>query len=910
MAVAMATGSANAQLSSNPDKFLGNITTSYNVDFGNEKYYTLWNQITCENESKWASIEGTNNSFNWGGSDNAYNYAKNHNFPFKFHALIWGAQYPSWLEKQTPEQRYKEIVQWMDAVKNRYPNLQLIDVVNEAITGHQAGTPYFIEALGGTGKTGYDWLIKAFELAYERWPNAILIYNDFNTFQWNTDQYIDLVKTLRNAGAPIDAYGCQSHDLTNCSLTDFKNSMTKIQNALKMPMYSTEYDIGTADDNLQLQRYKEQIPYMWEQDYVAGVTLWGYIYGRTWTNDGKDENGNTINAGHSGLIKDGKDRPAMTWLREYMKSDAAKNAKSPFPGMVKEASVYVKPEALNLEKGKPAKILVRAKMRTKTIEKVELYARNVLIATMTEAPYEAEYTPTTTGSIELKAVVTNTDGSTYTRYSTVTGCNPRAPFKNTVTKIPGILQAENFDTGADGIAFHDANSNKEGDAASYRTDVTGIDVVAGGTGYAVGYGQVGEWMEYTVNVAEAGIYSYDIYYSAPEDGATLSIATSKDGELTPLTNGDIKLPKTGAWGTYKNNSGRITVPLEAGEQVIRVSLTGGTGTYVVNLDKITFAKVNLNEDLKVSLTADQTTVMAGTKVTINANIETEATVKNVRFYINGALNRSVTAAPYQLTYTPTTKGEYVITAYATDSNDKVSEYATITLNVTPKRTAYKTVNLPGILEAEYFDKGEEGFTFHDSDEKDEGDAKIRTDNGGVDIVKGNGGYALGYTAVGDWTEYTVNVTEAGKYTATSTVSSGTTNSKFTIGEVVNGKVTSLWSVTVPQTGNSSWDTYKEVKSTLQRTLSEGQHIIRITITGANCNIDKIQFNLVESTGVTTVEASACKYTVYTTAGVKVGEIEATSSSEIRTRIQELNGKGGMYIIKNQVSGTATKIMVK
>ena len=239
----------NAQLSTNKDKFLGNITTSGSVDFGNENFYTLWNQITCENESKWASIEGNNNNFNWGGADRAYNYAKNHNFPFKFHALIWGAQYPSWLEAQTPEQRYKEIVQWMDAVKAHYPNLELIDVVNEAITGHQPGTPYFIEALGGTGDTGYDWLIKAFELAYERWPNAILIYNDFNTFQWNTDQYIDLVKTLRNAGAPIDAYGCQSHDLTDCSLSTFKNSMTKLQNALKMPMYSTEYDIGTDNDS-------------------------------------------------------------------------------------------------------------------------------------------------------------------------------------------------------------------------------------------------------------------------------------------------------------------------------------------------------------------------------------------------------------------------------------------------------------------------------------------------------------------------------------------------------------------------------------------------------------------------------------------------------------------------------------
>ena len=47
----LATASANAQLSSNPDKFLGNITTSGQVDFGNEKFYTLWNQITYQTMS-------------------------------------------------------------------------------------------------------------------------------------------------------------------------------------------------------------------------------------------------------------------------------------------------------------------------------------------------------------------------------------------------------------------------------------------------------------------------------------------------------------------------------------------------------------------------------------------------------------------------------------------------------------------------------------------------------------------------------------------------------------------------------------------------------------------------------------------------------------------------------------------
>ena len=284
--------------------------------------------------------------------------------------------------------------------------------MNKAVEGHQSDTHYLSEALGGGGVTGYDWIIKAFELAYERWPNAILIYNDFNTFNWNTDQFIDLVRTLRDAGAPIDAYGCQAHDLGGVSQNTFKSVMAKIQDALKIPMYITEYDIGDTNDSNQKWNYQQHFPVMWEADYCAGVTLWGWMYGNTWIDDK-----NTGEKGISGIIKNKKERSALTWLREYMQTDAAKNAKSPFPGMKKEASVYVRPESLRGKVGDPINIEVRASMRTKTIDHIDLYVNDQLVETMYEAPYTISYVPTDNGYNEVKAVVTTTDGSVYERLS-------------------------------------------------------------------------------------------------------------------------------------------------------------------------------------------------------------------------------------------------------------------------------------------------------------------------------------------------------------------------------------------------------------------------------------------------------------------------------------------------------------
>ena len=573
--VGLVSNKVQAQLSSNPDKFLGNITTGWpgDMDTNGFIYSEYWNQVTHENGTKWGTVEGTRGKFNWGPADVAYNYAKEHGFPFKFHTFVWGSQFPDWLRKLTPEERYEAIVTWMDAAKEHYPDLTIIDVVNEAVSGHQADTPLIKEALGGDGETGYDWIIKAFEMAHERWPDAILIYNDFNTFQWNTDAFIDLVKTVRDAGAPIDAYGCQSHDLTDCSLSNFKAAMKKLQDELQMPMYITEYDIGTANDDTQLKKYQEQIPLMWEADYCAGITLWGWIYGKTWVTDG-----------NSGLIKNKKERPALEWLREYMQTDAAKNAKSPFPGMVKEASIYAKAGSRGVEKGTTVPLTADVSLKTKSIKYVKFFVNDEEICELKKAPFAAEYTPSEEGVYDIKVVVKTTDGTKYERHSSFKVNPPRAPY-NGIKDIPGVIEAEDFDSGSEGQSFHDSDNTNEGDYKGYRTDAGGVDFVKGNNGCVIGYTAAGEWLEYTVNVTESGDYSYEATVSSGSTGSGFNIGLVKDdGSVVTLAKVDV--PQTGDndWSKYKVVKGDLKSPLEAGNQVLRITINAP----YVNIDKIEF----------------------------------------------------------------------------------------------------------------------------------------------------------------------------------------------------------------------------------------------------------------------------------------------------------------------------------
>ena len=311
-------------------KFVGNITTNGQV---RSDFTSLWNQITAENECKWASIEGTRGRYNWSGCDAAYNWAKNNGGHFKFHALVWGSQYPNWLNGLSAADTKTAITNWMDAVKQHYPDLEMIDVVNEAIkSGGSYHSGYgknnnIIAALGGDNGN-YEFVVTAFKMARERWPDAILIYNDYNTVQWQKNEGIDLINKLKKAGAPVDAYGLQAHDMQvsggqaggqggggSClNINTLKSAIEEIWSKTQMPMFISEYDIASNDDNDQKNCYSQQISYFMENEHIAGITLWGYIYGSTWTS-----------GGNSGIIRNGQDRPAMTWLKEYLASNKGVN---------------------------------------------------------------------------------------------------------------------------------------------------------------------------------------------------------------------------------------------------------------------------------------------------------------------------------------------------------------------------------------------------------------------------------------------------------------------------------------------------------------------------------------------------------------------------------------------------------
>jgi endo-1,4-beta-xylanase len=287
-------------ISGPPPKFVGNITTGNSVDTNGLVFSDYWDQITPENAGKWGSVQNNADSdFNWTVLDAIYDYAEQKGIIFKEHTFVWGSQQPSGNITQA------DVQDWMREFCARYPNTRLIDVVNEPPPHTE---PDYVDAIGGGTNGDWQWIVNAFTWAREYCPNATLILNDYNNIEFgNQNQdFIDIVKTIQERGAPIDAVGAQAHGLSGANSTMTMISLlTKLHDDTGLPVYITEYDINQNDDAAQRDRFQQQFSFFLDTEWIRGVTIWGWIYGRTWVQS-------------SGLIRDGAPRPAMTWLMEEL----------------------------------------------------------------------------------------------------------------------------------------------------------------------------------------------------------------------------------------------------------------------------------------------------------------------------------------------------------------------------------------------------------------------------------------------------------------------------------------------------------------------------------------------------------------------------------------------------------------
>ncbi len=140
----------------------------------------------------------------------------------------------------------------------------------------------------------------------------------------------------------------------------------------------------------------------------------------------------------------------------------------------------------------------------------------------------------------------------------------QSPFTSTPSSVPGQIEAEDFDNGGEGVAYHDLTSGNQG--GFYRTDV-GVDIRQQSDGGVIVFNfQTGEWLEYTIQVATTGTYRLELLVSNQGWSPTPRWHAEIDGATVTSS---IQVPNTGSWNTFRW-AGPGGIALTAGQHVLRI----------------------------------------------------------------------------------------------------------------------------------------------------------------------------------------------------------------------------------------------------------------------------------------------------------------------------------------------------
>lgn len=141
----------------------------------------------------------------------------------------------------------------------------------------------------------------------------------------------------------------------------------------------------------------------------------------------------------------------------------------------------------------------------------------------------------------------------------------QSPYGGSAAAAPGTIEAENFDEGGEGEAYHDLDAGNNG--GEYRSgDVDVRSKSTASNGFVVFNAAAGEWLEYTINVTAAGTYDIGATSASRLAGGTYHIEI--DGvDVT----GTLTAPATRSWWDFQY-AGRSGVSLTAGPHVLRLVL--------------------------------------------------------------------------------------------------------------------------------------------------------------------------------------------------------------------------------------------------------------------------------------------------------------------------------------------------
>ncbi|EJF64841.1 endo-1,4-B-xylanase A [Dichomitus squalens LYAD-421 SS1] len=244
-------------------------------------------QLTAANSMKWDATEPTRGTFTFSSGDQIANLAKANGQLLRGHNCVWYNQLPSWVSN------------------GQFTAADLTTVIQNhcgTLVGHYKGQVYSWDVINepfnddGTWRTdvfyntlGTSYVEIALNAARAADPNAKLYINDYNIEQTGAKAtaMLNLVKSLKSSGVPIDGVGFQCHFIVGEVPTSFQSVLEQFT-AAGVEVAITELDIRmptpASQANLQQQQkdYQSVVQACKNVEGCVGITLWDFTDKYSW----------------------------------------------------------------------------------------------------------------------------------------------------------------------------------------------------------------------------------------------------------------------------------------------------------------------------------------------------------------------------------------------------------------------------------------------------------------------------------------------------------------------------------------------------------------------------------------------------------------------------------------------------
>ncbi len=410
------------------------------------------------------------------------------------------------------------------------------------------------------------------------------------------------------------------------------------------------------------------------------------------------------------------------------------------------------------------------------------------------------------------------------------------PYSN--HEIPGIVYLSDFDLGQNHFAYYDkvvadynlstGNFQAWNSGWSYRND--GVDIqtnedTINSNGFHIGFTEKGEWINYTVNITESGVYRADVRLASDLSDAEFHLSIDDQSvSKVQLAN------RTGGWFDFETHSIN-DILLEEGEHHLKIHFDNSS----VNVSSIEFTKTGQQQLLDFeALTAK----MAENEksIELNVNLKTnESSVLNTKdmfsVLVNGEtadINQVVRSIAGERTIILSLENSVLHTDQVSISynGSQIKSLSDKTLNAF---TNLEVINnlaqrflIPSRIQAEDFNL-QSGLQTEDCEDT-------------------GGGLNIGYTDAGDYADYNVFVRDSGTYSIKLRVAAESRAGRvgfFLMDE--SGSEDELARITLPVTGG--WQTWESVEDEI--VVPSGVYTLRMRVLSPGFNMNWFETKKIE-----------------------------------------------------------------